>query len=639
MKKIFTLCIGLCVASSISAQVLDATDMGSIDTIMEDNALTDVANRYSSVQLSYFPEHATRLGFDSANNKLDSRTVERDAQALRALHIVQDSLKNIRRKRLSESKKTDFDVLQGLLALDIYQTNQNRIAWDPLVYSQAFAALYDLRMKDLTSRGTQDRDLTARINALPALAQQAEKTLGTPPSFLAQLAMEEAYYAYLSFDALSQYLTDKSQDEISANQLKADMHNAKKAIKDMFDLFKRLAQENPEQDFRLGEKYYLTILQNRYFIEKPKSVSKLLVKNLRTAERQLTEALEPYAEAVLEPDPSEVAPQDIAVSDSELEDGEAVEVQTIEPKKPVTSKKKKKVLPTSRFYTIADYLSDDIQEQDFISLLATEAKNLSKFFAQDNTLPTANITFNIKELPAYYAYQQPYLFLPSFGMQSYPTQDVFVRLPYGNATDKQEMLNRDFNLPTLKLLMAGQIVPGLAYRGAYHQRQNLSTFRKMYTIPTLRNGWVVYAQHLANERGYIVTDAEQLFLAWADYVRAVQALADFYLHTQKMDYTETMDWLVRDLGFKPEQAQDILKQIAANPGEAVSYIYGYNALKNLRNKYQKKFGKKFSLADFHAKVMSLGDIPPSRLEAEMENAYLIEKNHVTQALNTPFYMN
>ena len=160
----------------------------------------------------------------------------------------------------------------------------------------------------------------------------------------------------------------------------------------------------------------------------------------------------------------------------------------------------------------------------------------------------------------------------------------------------------------------------------------------MYHVPTLHNGWEVYAQHLAQEQGYIATDEELLFLAWADYVRAAQALADYYLHTRQFTYSDALNWLVEKNGFEKAQAETMLKQIAAQPGEAVSYIYGYEALKNLRAKYQKKQGKKFKLADFHAKLLSLGDIPPSRLEAEMENAYAIEKNRVTQALSTPFYM-
>ena len=199
------------------------------------------------------------------------------------------------------------------------------------------------------------------------------------------------------------------------------------------------------------------------------------------------------------------------------------------------------------------------------------------------------------------------------------------------------MLRRDFNMPTIKLVVAGQILPGLAYRSVYREPR-LSLFRKMYRIPTLRNGWEVYGQHLAQERGYIASDEELLFLAWADYVRAVKAMIDFNLHTQRFTYDEALNWLTENNGFDKTEAEQMIKQIVEQPGEAVSYLYGYDAIMALRAKYQKKLGKKFSLKDFHSKLMSLGDIPTNRLEAEMEHAYQVEKNRMSQALNTSFYM-
>ena len=241
-------------------------------------------------------------------------------------------------------------------------------------------------------------------------------------------------------------------------------------------------------------------------------------------------------------------------------------------------------------------------------------------------------------MPDYYAYTRAYMFLPPFGTQTNPTNDLFLRLPSGNELTKQEMLDRDFNGPTLKLLLAGQLVPGLYYRSAYNGN-NLSSFRKMYPVPTLRNGWEVYAQHLASERGYIITDEELLYLAWADYVRAAAALVDFRLHMKQYTYADAYNFLTQENGFDKTQAETLLKQMARQPGEAVSYVYGYDAIKALREKYQKKEGKNFSLASFHSKLLNIGDIPPQRLEAEMEYAYELEKSHLTQALSMPFYLN
>ncbi len=637
MNKLLCALLSFSLWAAPALQALDLGDFDNIDAIMEDNALTETANRYSAMQLSYFPETATRLGFESADGQLDQRNTERDAQALRAYKIVEETLKEVRRKNLSEPKKTDYDILQARLAMDKWELNSDRNASNPLHYSQVFDAIYDLTIKNLTYRDLQDRDLAARIYALPKVAEQAEKNLSAPPSFLSQLAMEQAYYAYLSFDEVAQYLIARAQDDVSRAQTRSDALEAKKAIKNMFELFKRLAQENQEQDFRLGEKDFAFLLKNRYFIDqKFRPMEKYLTKNLVAAQQQLAKALEMFTLPVQQ---EEMVVEEIQVPGEETAD--AVTVTPLEPAPAPKAKKSKKQEPTinaAQFYAIAHRIVHDVKNQDFLQSLSNEAGNLAKFFAQDDTLPMSGVDFHLRPMPSYYAYFNAYRFMPPFGTQSDPKNDFLLRLPAGNEITKQEMLDKDFNVFNLKLLMAGQLVPGVYYRAAYSQPL-LSSFRKMYSVPTLQNGWEVYAQHLANERGYIITDEEQLFLAWADYVRAMAALLDLRLHTRQMTYAEALAWLTEENGFEKTQAETMLKLSAAQPGRAISYIYGYDALKNLRAKYQKKQGKKFSLADFHAKVMSLGNIPPNRLEAEMENAYKVEKSHLTQALSTPFYLN
>lgn len=654
MKKLLCALLSFSLFFSPAVQAADLSGFDNIDAIMEDNALTDVANRYGAVQLSFFPEYATRIGFESADGRLDQRDAERDAQALRAYGIVEESLDEINRKELSEAKKTDYDVLKGRLAVDQWNLRRNRTVQDPLLYSQVFDAVYDLTMKTLNFQDLQDRDMAARLRALPDTAAEAENNLSEPPAFLAQLAMEDAYYAYLAFDTVPNYLNSRAQDDVSRAQLRAEAKASKEAVRSMFELFKQLAQDTENQEFRMGEEDFTFLLENYYFIdEKPRKLEKHLIQNFRAAQESLAKALEMFAlpiavqeaETVVEQMqvPGEEAQEGVTVSQLGSEEVPATAETAEAAAAPQEAKNKKKdknapLVLASDFYALAARLAKNVREQDFAPALEREASSLAKFFAQDDTLPTSDVEFSIYKMPDYYAYTRAYMFLPPFGTQTNPTNDLFLRLPSGNELTKQEMLDRDFNGPTLKLLLAGQLVPGLYYRSAYNGN-NLSSFRKMYPVPTLRNGWEVYAQHLASERGYIITDEELLYLAWADYVRAAAALVDFRLHMKQYTYADAYNFLTQENGFDKTQAETLLKQMARRPGEAVSYVYGYDAIKALREKYQKKEGKNFSLASFHSKLLNIGDIPPQRLEAEMEYAYELEKSHLTQALSMPFYLN
>ena len=110
---------GLFVPGPLCAQ--NAFDIDNIETILEDNMLNDVANRYSSVIFSFLPEEATRLGYSSADTKLDARTVEQHEQALDAFKAVERNLDKIEEKRLSPQKKTELLMLREALNASIAQ--------------------------------------------------------------------------------------------------------------------------------------------------------------------------------------------------------------------------------------------------------------------------------------------------------------------------------------------------------------------------------------------------------------------------------------------------------------------------------------------------------------------------------------
>lgn len=625
-KTLFLLLFALALplgTGSVSAA--DFSSFDDIDAMMEDNALTSAANRYGAVILTFYPERATRLGYESANNKLDQRTKERDAQALAALQMVQESLNEVNRAKLSPAKRTDYDMLQAAIRLDARNLQNGQTANNPLYYTQALDAVYDLALKKLTVSDQQDKDLTARAQAIAATAKQAQSNLTDPSPFLSQLATEKAYYAYLAYDELADRMSANVQDDVSIAQVASDARAAKKNIKELFETFKKLAQETNTRDFRLGAEDYDFLLSNKYFIT-DKKLGKTLDKNFKNAQKELKKALEPFAGASA----ADLDDQMVVISDLNAAptlEAAPEEAPKTEPKK---AKKGEEIPPSAQdFYAVSRTLQTAAQDnRNLLTEFAQDASDVYRLLVQNGFLPSGLTTrVAIREMPSYFAYTQSDFFLPPFGSQTTPSYDFFLRLPSGNALNKKAMLARDFNEPTRKLILTSQLIPGRYFQAALGK--NVSALRLSYPVPTLQNGWSVYAQHLAKEAGYIVTDQELLYLAWADYNRALAALLDYKLHTKNFSYADALNFLTQENGFDQDQAETLLKNIAAQPGEAVSYIAGYRAIEAVRAKYQKKLGKKFSPADFHAKLLSLGAVPPSALESEMENAYQREKDAVS----------
>ncbi len=590
-----------------AAKAQAAFDFESIDTLIEDNRLTDAANRYASVTLSFFPERATRLGFSSANSRLNDRSAQTEAAALNALRAVQETVDEIKPAQLSPANQTDLQLLQDSLADDMWSLQQNRLENNPLYYAQALDAVYDVMLKKTTSSAQQKADLTARIGALPQVALQAQQNLVQPPAYLAQLAMEKAYYAYLAFDEVTDFLLQGVEDDVSIAQTKQNARQAKQAIKQLFDLFKQFSQQDSPQDFRLGQDAYRTVLANRYQLtQKPKKLAKRLEKNFRSAQEALAQALEPFA--------LETADEQVTVVD-DLNTDPSVQPLPQEPQK--KAKKGKFVPPTAQdFYKAAQRMPTVPASRNWTAAFAQDAQTLAETLIQDGTLPAAPLSFSVKPLPAFYAYTRAYLFVPPFGNQYAPTTDLFLRLPSGNKLARQEQLQRDFNTPTRKLLISGELVPGRYYQTV--SGSQLSAIRRLYPSATTANGWSAYAQQLAAQRGYMATDEERLFLAWTQYRRAAAALVDVKLQTKQYSYADAMHFLTEENGFDQQDAETLLKDVSAHPGAAASWVYGLNTLEETRDYFAKKWGKQFTPAYFHTLLMQAGKVPPDRLKEEMQ---------------------
>lgn len=602
---------GLLAFSAANAQT--GFDFGNIDFLLTDNALDDAANRYASVTLTSEPERAGRLGFTSANAKLNDRSPRAQAAQLAALRAVRNALDEISAKQLSPSKRADLTLLKESMDDDIFALQQHRAESDPLYYAEALDAVYDVVLKPVSSPRRQRADLTARLNDLKNVADQAEKNLANPSAFLARLAMEKTYYAYISFDELVDILVQDAEDDIAAAQIKNQANAAKRSIKKMFDLFKEQSQQESAADFRLGKEAYAEILKNRYQTTEPLAkLEKRFAQDFLSAQKQLAKTLEPFAQDV------SANEDEVTVIDG-LNNQPIVEEQKKEPaKKEKKAKKGKFVPPTAQdFYTVAKRITQAPEQTDLPALLTQEANQLAALLTDNGLLPAGQVAFTVKPLPQYYAYTQSDLFLPPFGNNA--RSDFFIRLPFGNRRAQAEQLVRDYNTPTRKLLTAQELVPGRFYQTA--KTAGLSAARRFYPAQSMADGWNEYALKLASEAGYIVTDDELLFLAWHNYRRAAAALVDMRLQSRQYSYNDAMDFLVGENGFTQEDAEALIKESALNPGKAVGYAAGLDALESARAKYTKKLGKKFSLADFHTKVLKAGNVSPNELADELERLY------------------
>ena len=87
--------------------------------------------------------------------------------------------------------------------------------------------------------------------------------------------------------------------------------------------------------------------------------------------------------------------------------------------------------------------------------------------------------------------------------------------------------------------------------------------------------------------------------------------------TGRMTYDEAADLMVRELHFPRAQACADLNWYSQSPSVPMGYALGWTIINRLREQEQKRLGDKFSLRQFHDKLLSAGSI----------SLPLVEKRH------------
>ena len=107
----------------------------------------------------------------------------------------------------------------------------------------------------------------------------------------------------------------------------------------------------------------------------------------------------------------------------------------------------------------------------------------------------------------------------------------------------------------------------------------------------------------------------QLFSLQLRLLRAARAFLDPMVNLGRMTPADAKAFLVREAAFSEPFAQQEADRYAFEaPGQAISYLYGYTRLRELRLKAELALGARFDPHRFHDLVIAQGLLPPKLLE-------------------------
>ncbi len=146
----------------------------------------------------------------------------------------------------------------------------------------------------------------------------------------------------------------------------------------------------------------------------------------------------------------------------------------------------------------------------------------------------------------------------------------------------------------------------------------LPKFRSFIWYGAYGEGYALYCESLGKELG-LYTDPYQHMGALGDEIlRATRLVVDVAMHTGKMTREEAIKYMMENQAMSEEGAIAEIERYMVYPAQALSYKTGALKIRELRDKYSKQLGNKFSLPAFHEQLLKDGCMPLDVLEKSMD---------------------
>jgi len=239
------------------------------------------------------------------------------------------------------------------------------------------------------------------------------------------------------------------------------------------------------------------------------------------------------------------------------------------------------------------------------------------------TLPKRPATIRLATDAESAAIPAPYFSVPRLiGNQGEVGEFV---LPLSNPNSKSSARPDDFTAPAPAwALIAHEARPGHELQYVSMVEGGVSVARAVFAAnSTNAEGWGLYAEAIMLP--YFPPEG-RLFGLQLRMMRAAREFLDPMVNLGMISADEAQAFLMREVTLsEPMSKQEADRYAFWSPGQAVSYLYGYTRLRELRMKAEIALGDKFDQREFHDLIIAQGLLPPKLLEtavmAELTRRY------------------
>ena len=208
-------------------------------------------------------------------------------------------------------------------------------------------------------------------------------------------------------------------------------------------------------------------------------------------------------------------------------------------------------------------------------------------------------------------------------LERHATQAFYYVTPpdAGLAPDKLEQYLEAYYFPGLEIISAHEVWPG-------HFMQYLTRrahpdwplARQMAETYSTTEGWAHYAEQMMVEEGLGDGDLKlKIGQIEAALLRDCRFIASIEMHTKGKSVEDAIQIFTKDCGSPEPEARREAFRGTRDPGY-INYTVGKLEILKLRDDYRAKMGDKFSLTDFHDRLLAGGLVPIKIIRREMMGA-------------------
>ncbi len=531
--------------------------------------VSDLIEAYFRELLAFQPVWATALGKEKFASAVPDLSPGRVAAHLQLLRELKHSLSRAETPKDWNDARLEYELFRSDLELRLKEWGDwRKYRQDPSLYvGELIYGLWYLFLR-LDSREAKVEAALARLRGAREVFLAAKANLQHPPKLWTELAIDELR-GYLGFlqEVRGELLrlAPKRRKEILAAVLEAE------GVANEFLAFLRgPLKKRSTGKFAVGRANFEFLLRHYHHYQ----LSAAELKKL--GEREFAAVREQLAE----------------------------QAKAIDPKIPWH----RLVETAKRRHPTAKHLLRSYRE---------ETRKLRRFVEKQAiaTLPRGE-SLKVIETPAFTRSTIPfaaYVDPPMFGGKNHGT--FFVTPVTTKDRKKAEELLQEHNSGAMRVTSLHEGYPGHHLQFAV-QKHAPGIMMRLYNCSSFFEGWALYCEEMMYESGYY--DHWGRLIQLKDKLwRACRILVDVGLQTGGMSDAEAVRFMAKELKMSPHSARADVNWYTMRPTVPQSYFTGMLRLKELREKFRRKLGKRFTLRRFHDGVLRRGAIPIPLLEKAM----------------------